>query len=40
MRKCSQNFASPEKSAQNRGSNLFRGNGRTGVTVSTPDGNV
>ena len=40
MRKCSQSFASPDKSAQNWGSKLFHRNYSAGITVSTPDGNV
>ena len=40
MRKCSQNFASPDKSTQNWGSRLFGWNDSATVTVSTQDGNV
>ena len=40
MRKCSQNFASRDKSCQNWGSKLFRWNNMVGVTVNTPDWKV
>ena len=40
MIKCSQNFASADKPAQNRGSTFFSWNDSVGVTVSTLDGNI
>ena len=40
MKKCSQSFASSDKSTQNWGEKLLRFNDSAGVTASTLDGNV